>query len=113
MKTRLIIAGGRDFTDYEMLRSEADKIQHDEVVSGCARGADRLGERYATERRKKLRQFPANWRRHGKAAGPIRNTEMANNAEALLAFWDERSRGTLNMINTARSKGLSVTVIKY
>lgn len=113
MKTRLIIAGGRDFKDYELLKREADKITHDEVVSGCARGADRLGERYATERRKKLRQFPANWTKHGRAAGPVRNWEMAHNAEKLLAFWDGKSRGTAHMIDTARKQGLKVAVVKY
>ena len=56
---------------------------------------------------------PADWDKHGKAAGPIRNAEMAEVADALIAFWDGQSRGTANMISLAKSKGLSVAVVRY
>ncbi|MBR1697914.1 MAG: DUF2493 domain-containing protein, partial [Anaerovibrio sp.] len=92
-----------------------NKLKSDTViiVSGHAPGADTLGERYAHEHGLKCELYPADWNTHGKAAGPIRNAEMANNADALIAFWDGESRGTKNMIETAKAKGLRVAVVKY
>lgn len=117
---KVIIAGTRDFADYELLKKKCDVIlqrRRDDsniiVVSGTARGADRLGERYARERGYQIERYPADWDRDGNSAGPIRNAKMADNAHALIAFWDSRSRGTLNMIENARSKGLAVRVINY
>lgn len=115
---RVIIAGTRDFNDYQLLRDKCDAIlsakRQDSnivIVSGTARGADRLGERYARERGYEIRQFPADWLNDEKKAGPIRNAKMADNADALIAFWDGQSRGTKNMIETAKRKGLAVRTI--
>ena len=115
---KVIIAGTRDFSDYGLLSQKCDAILSTKkmdnniiVVSGTARGADRLGERYARERGYRIERYPADWDRDGNSAGPIRNAKMANNANALIAFWDGQSRGTKNMIDTAREKGLAVRVI--
>ena len=115
---RVIIAGTRDFSNYQLLRDKCDAILSAKgqdsnivVVSGTARGADRLGERYARERGYQIRQFPADWLNDEKKAGPIRNAKMADNADALIAFWDGQSRGTKNMIDTAKRKGLAVRTI--
>lgn len=115
---RVIIAGGRNFNDYNLLAKTMDhllsKIKDEiTVVCGKARGADTLGEQYAKERGFSIRYFPANWERYGKAAGYLRNTEMAQNAEALVAFWDGKSLGTRHMIETAKSRGLNVRVVRY
>jgi hypothetical protein len=114
---RVIIAGGRDFADYPALCAACDlalsRQPAVEVVSGTAKGADALGERYARERGHGLRQFPADWDTHGKAAGYRRNAEMAAYAEALIAFWDGKSRGTKHMIDLAHRAGLKVKVITY
>lgn len=117
---RVIIAGTRTFDNYELLRDKCDAILSEKrqdsnivVVSGTARGADRLGERYAREKGYEIRQFPADWKKHGKSAGYIRNSLMADNADALIAFWDGQSRGTKNMIETAKKKGLAVKIIHY
>lgn len=72
-----------------------------------------MGERYARERGFQLRRFPADWEQYGKSAGHIRNAKMADNADALIAFWDGESKGTKNMIDNARRKGLAVRVIQY
>jgi hypothetical protein len=113
MKT--IIAGGREFGDYGFLCDCMNTLRFEvhEIVSGKARGADTLGERWATETYCPIKEFPADWDKHGKAAGPIRNSEMANYAEALVAFWDGKSKGTKNMIETAAKKGLYVKVFFY
>lgn len=122
-EVRVIIAGGRDFTDYHKLKTYMncllqllDKSQV-EIVSGGAKGADSLGERYAREFGYKLKRFPADWNKYGKAAGPIRNKEMALYAAevkgVLVAFWDGSSRGTYDMITRAEEYGLEVYIPKY
>lgn len=117
---RVIIAGTRSFNDYELLRTSCNNLLSVKqrthtvvIISGTARGADQLGERYAHERGYDVQQFPANWERDGKAAGFIRNRQMADVADALIAFWDGMSNGTKNMIDNARRKGLAVRVIQY
>lgn len=117
---RIIIAGGRDFYNYELLKAKCNSILSSKaathriiVVSGAAKGADSLGEQYAREKGYTVEQYPADWNTHGRAAGPIRNAQMANSADALIAFWDGQSRGTQSMINIARAKGLPVRVIRY
>ena len=83
------------------------------VLSGCAKGADRLGERWAEARGYRLEKFPADWSKHGKAAGMIRNSEMIKQADALVAFWNGRSRGTEDSVDKARKVGLKVKVVRY
>lgn len=118
-KHKAIIAGCRDFADYELLKENCDIYLQDQqpkdivIVSGHASGADALGERYAQERGFGLETYPADWKVHGRAAGPIRNTQMASVAHALIAFWDGKSRGTKNMIDTATKRGLQVAVVRY
>lgn len=110
MKT--IISGSRSITDYASLLLAISKcdIEITEILSGAANGVDRLGERYAKENGLPLQKFQANWNKHGKAAGPIRNEEMAKNADALLALWDGKSRGTQDMINRAGKYKLKICV---
>lgn len=114
---RIIIAGGRDFNDYQLLLDSVCPIlkgDHNiEIVSGCANGADKLGERFAESFGLTVIKFPANWNKHGRAAGPIRNLEMAKYADELIVFWDGKSSGTKNMINTATKLNLKVNIIKY
>lgn len=115
---RVIIAGGRDFADYALLSEKMDNylsgIMDDIfIVCGQARGADSLGEQYAKEHGYQVNYFPANWKRFGKSAGYIRNTEMAKNADALVAFWDAASLGTKHMIATAEQLRLDVRVVRY
>lgn len=116
---RVIIAGGRDFGNYSLLCKTMDHLlcnkqgENIQIVCGKARGADTLGERYARERGYSANYFPANWNTYGKRAGYVRNVEMAQAADALVAFWDGQSRGTAHMIKTAREYGLLVRVIKY
>jgi len=124
MVSKVIIAGGRYFNDYTLLKSSVDEAIENikslltggveiEIVSGGASGADALGEKYAGEHGYPVKKFPADWNTHGKAAGPIRNREMAAYADILIAFWDGKSRGTANMISEAEKKNLVVKVINY
>lgn len=113
---RVIVAGSRDFDDYALLASKLDLLLaglHDgvSVVSGTARGADRLGERYAQAHGLPVHRFPADWERHDRAAGMLRNRHMAWASSHLVAFWDGISPGTRNMIETARDSALAVRVV--
>ena len=111
---KVILAGSRDYTNYAQLCAFTDQVlagaEDIEIVSGGARGTDALGERYAREHGHALKVFPAEWNKWGKAAGPIRNGQMADYADALIAFWDGRSSGTRDMIRRAEDRGLRVEV---
>lgn len=114
---KVIIAGSREFRDYQQLAERCDHFLSREVgkrpieiVSGNARGADRLGERYARERGFVLTQFPAQWDKFGKSAGYKRNQQMAEYADALIAFPVGESRGTRHMIRIAQDAGLVVRI---
>lgn len=109
---RTIIAGSRSVDDYEIVKDAVSKsgITPTTILSGNARGVDRLGERWAAENSVPLETYPAEWEKHGKAAGYIRNAEMVTRAAALIAIWDGSSRGTEHVIELARQRGLRVHV---
>lgn len=110
MKT--IIAGGRHMHLSTQDCILLDSLDITEVVSGGARGIDQSGEAWAMRKGIPVKIFPANWTKHKLAAGPIRNREMADYADRLVAFWDGKSRGTKNMIDTARKLQLEVIVVE-
>ncbi len=90
-----------------------------EIISGTARGADKLGERFAKEYNLRIKKFPANWDLYGKKAGYLRNIQMAeyakNNSDlgVLIAFWDGNSKGTKHMIDIAKKHELLLFIVKY
>lgn len=124
---RVIIAGSRDFNDYNLLKREVLNIikndnrpkKYVKVISGGARGADTLGERFANEMELEITRFIPDWDRLGKRAGYVRNAEMAKfaaedgNYGVLIAFWDGKSKGTKHMIDLAEKYGLEVHVVEY
>lgn len=139
MNYRIIIAGGREFNDYELLRKTLNEyfestlnvkaselpleIEQEslriEIISGGAKGADSLGEKYAEEYGIPVVRYPADWKKYGRAAGPKRNEEMARAAATdgisgvLFAFWNGTSSGTANMIKTAEKFKLDVKIVLY
>lgn len=108
---KTIIAGSRDITDYKLVEQAVKDsgFTITEVVSGGARGVDSLGEQWAMENGIPIHCFPANWDAHGKAAGFIRNSDMACYADALIAITNG-SRGTANMIAQAKLNSLKLFV---
>lgn len=123
--TRIIIAGSREFNDYRKMVTKLDELgihllatmDDIEIVSGHCSGADICGEKFAMKFHYPLKIFPAEWDKYGKAAGPIRNEQMAKYAtEAdrgiLVAFPIGESKGTKNMIKLAKQYGLEVNVIE-
>ena len=112
---RIVIAGGRDFTntDIAFICIEPLVKAGDIIVSGHASGADHIGELYAENHKLECKLYPANWKAYGRAAGPIRNKQMAKVADKLIAFWDGKSRGTKNMINLAKKYNFKGKVFDY
>ena len=119
---KVIVAGGRDFTDYDLLKYTLDNFQQEygditEVVSGGARGSDKLGEKYANENNTPIKRFVPDWEGLGKKAGHVRNRQMGDYAKEhngrLVAFWDKQSKGTKGMIDYATKIGLKSVVVYY
>ena len=113
---RLVVAGSRDFDDYTLLSAELDKLLAGKtnitIVSGTARGADRLGERYAAEHNLRIERFPAEWEKYHKGAGPIRNMKMVQSADVVIVFWDNESSGTKNIIECARKQDIPYRIVR-
>jgi hypothetical protein len=108
MKT--IIAGTRTINSYELVRVaiHSSKFKITEVVSGGCYGVDTIGEEWARENNIPVKVFPADWNKYGKSAGPRRNEQMANYADALILIWDGDSRGSRSMLNLAYERNLAV-----
>ncbi len=109
---KVIIAGSRNITDYNLVVKAVKEsgFTITEVVCGLAKGPDTLGEQYAIEHNIPIAYFPADWNGKGRAAGPLRNEQMGNYADALIAVWNGKSRGTKHMIYYSKKKGLMVYV---
>ena len=117
---KVIVAGGRDFDDYQLMCARLDHFfQYQDkkslvIVNGKGPGkpgADALAERYAKERGYQLEFYPPDWDVYGKAAGPIRNKQMAENAHALVAF-NTGGSGTASMIKYAEEFGLKIRIVE-
>ena len=109
---KVIVAGSRTITDSKSINEILERYCYSdvEIVSGGAQGVDKIGEDYGNVWSLPVKIFPADWKQHDKAAGPIRNEEMAQYADVLVAFWDGKSKGTRDMINRALNHNLEVHV---
>ncbi len=119
MIKRVVVAGCRDFNDYEQAKNFINMCIDDirkkytlVFVSGGCRGADSLGERYATENGFKIEKYPADWKTYGRGAGPKRNKQMAEISDYVICFWDEKSKGTKSMIDYALKYNKTVIIKK-
>ncbi len=121
-KIHVLIAGTRTFNDYNLFCTWCDRIlknfQNIEIVSGGARGADALAERYAKEKGYEFKCFPANWDLHGKSAGYKRNIEMQDYVASFpkrgcICFWDGQSKGTAHHFDTCKKKNIQLSICQY
>jgi hypothetical protein len=107
---KVIVAGSRDFKDSSLIFAVLDHLHSRHgftaIVCGMAQGPDLIGKEWADSRGIEVMEFPANWKKYKNAAGPIRNSEMAEVADFLVAFWDGESTGTKDMISKMRNKVL-------
>lgn len=117
---KLIVAGGRDFTDTNCMIAELQKLVESgeitdspELVCGMARGADMLAYSLWANNRMPIHNFPANWNKHGKSAGYKRNQEMGEFADAAVCFWDGNSKGTKHMIDIMNRLNKPVYIVRY
>ena len=117
MKKRIVIGGCRDYNDYEAFKCFVDKCIEKmgegcdiTVISGHCSGVDMMGERYAREKNFGLEIFPADWKRYGRAAGPVRNKQMVEACDSVIAFWDYNSKGTKSLITYATKLGKDINV---
>jgi len=117
MVKKIVIAGCRDYNNYEEAKlyidfclSDIRKENNIVIVSGCARGADAIGERYAKENGFEVERYPADWERYGRSAGPRRNKQMAEVCDYAICFWDGKSQGTKSMISYAKECGKLIRI---
>lgn len=117
--TFIAVVGSRGFTDYDLLVRVMDDVTRKlprvvhTIVSGGARGADTLAERFAEEHDLNVVVFTPDWARYGNAAGPLRNRKIVDAADIVVAFWDGESRGTASTIKLAKQQNKMVHVILY
>ena len=113
---KLAIIGSRDFNDYPLLVDSINSLVEESItmiVSGGAKGADSLGEKYANENNIPIKIFKPDWKKHGRAAGFIRNVDIVKESDTVIAFWDGKSRGTENSINHARKMDKGLLIVHY
>ena len=111
---RLLITGGRNFDDRDLMWATLDRLHAEHhftlLIHGDARGADRLASEWASERGIEVLACPADWKRYGRGAGPMRNRQMlGEHPDLVVAF--PGGAGTSNMIEIARKAGLKVIVV--
>ena len=110
---RIAVIGSRTFTDYGVLKKLWDEYHPFILVSGGAKGADMLAEKYADEKGYEKVIFKPDWKKYGRAAGIKRNQEIINLADEVVGFWNKMSEGTGHSLELARKKGMPVTIVTF
>ena len=108
---KVAVIGSRGFDNYETVKNILSKFKITLLVSGGAIGADTLGERYAKENNIETKIFLPDWKKHGKIAGFLRNTDIIENADLVIAFWDQKSKGTKDSIDKANKLNKEILII--
>ena len=114
MSERVAVVGSRNYPNLDKVRAfVALTLTPDTIViSGGARGVDSVAAEAARARGLVVEEYLAEWRKYGKSAGFLRNTTIVDKADRVVAFWDAKSRGTLDTINKAKAKGIPVEIIE-
>ena len=112
---RIGIVGSRNFNNYSFFQICLDELNLDisTIISGGVIGADTLAERYAKENDIELLVLKPEWNKYGKGAGFIRNTQIVNESEMIIAFWDGESNGTRDTISKAKKKDIPVKIFYF
>lgn len=117
-RIKILVGGSRTFTNYALLSAKLDKyiqVEYPEaiILSGAAKGADALAEKWAFSHWHTVMRFHPDWDNHGKAAGLIRNVEMVKQASLAIFFWDGKSPGTKHCIEKAKARGVRRKIILF
>lgn len=114
-KYKLAVIGSRDFVNYELMKHILTPLVNkiELIISGGARGADKLAEQFASDNNIPLKIYKADWDTYGKSAGHRRNTDIINESDLVIAFWDGASKGTLDSITKARKSNKPMRIVKY
>jgi len=112
---KLAIIGGRSFDDYELVCETLEEYKERVtlVISGGAKGADTLGEKWANDNNIETLIFKPDWKKYGKKAGHLRNTDIIENCDMCVAFWDGISTGTYDSIKKTKKYNKELLIIKY
>lgn len=114
---KLAVVGSRTFNDYRLLKEQLDEIHAvtpiSTIVSGGAKGADKLAEKWAHQNNVETLIFEPDWEKFGRSAGYLRNKDIVLNSNRLIAFWDGVSKGTLHSINIADHHQIPYTVVNF
>ena len=111
----LAIVGSRTFKDYDLMDATLGRVNSNivKVVSGGAKGADRLGAVWAKKHGILVDEYIPNWSMYGKSAGFKRNQSIVDASDALMAFWDGTSKGTKHSIDLAKKKGIPYHIVRF
>jgi hypothetical protein len=111
------IIGSRTFTDYQLLKDKCLRVlsrsKNVTIISGGAKGADSLAERFAAEFKLPIIVVKADWQTHGRSAGMIRNNQLLSFATHAIAFWNGESKGTSHMITNAINQKKEIRIIDF
>jgi predicted Rossmann fold nucleotide-binding protein DprA/Smf involved in DNA uptake len=111
------IVGGRDFSDYQLAESKflhlTKNIDVSRIVSGGAKGVDTMAKMIAKKQGYEILEFLPDYNKFGRGAPLMRNTTIIENSDYVIAFWDGKSRGTLDSINKARKQGKPIKIVNY
>ena len=112
---KLSVIGSRTFENYEMLTAEILKLNLNisTIISGGAKGADALAERWTKENKVQIQLFKPDWKKYGKAAGLRRNESIVESCDYCLAFWDGKSKGTKFSIDYCKKQKKPVKVVLF
>lgn len=110
---KILICGSRDINDPALVSRAVSQsgMTPTQIISGGARGVDRLAKEFAASRGIEFTEYLADWDRYGKRAGFMRNCVMVGTADAVIAIWDGKSRGTKHSISYATSQGKRVFIL--
>jgi hypothetical protein len=107
------LIGTRSFFDYVLMKTVLSQYKIDKIISGGARGADKLSEKYAKENNIEIEIFPADWNKYGKAAGFKRNYDIIDNCDVVIAFWNGESSGTKHSLTYGKKLKKHIVIIEY
>lgn len=110
----VLVCGGRDFANKSLLYTALDSVPFTitKIVNGAAKGADKLSTKWAKEKGIPFQEYPAEWNKYGRAAGPIRNSQMLQDEKIDFVIAFPGGTGTRDMIGKARSAGIQVLKVK-